>query len=142
MKMAKTKLVQTKAKKKRAIARVRLSKTGKGSYKVNSTPAKKWGNQLAQKVLKLPMSIARDVLGDQIDELDIDVNVNGGGVMGQAEASSVAVAKALVEYSKNDKLKQAYLDYDRKLLVDDVRKKEAKKYLRKGARARRQKSYR
>lgn len=138
---AKKKLAIAKAKKKSAIARARV-KQGKTSYKVNGVPVGLYKNELVRETFLTPTRIAWEVLGDKIEGLDIDVNVSGGGVMGQAEAGKVAVAKALVAWSGSDKLKKAFLDYDRNLLVDDVRRKEPKKYLRKGARARYQKSYR
>ena len=57
--------------------------------------------------------------------------------------SEILHAKALVEYSKNSKLKEQFLEYDRNLLVADVRRKEPAKPNRHGqARAKRQKSYR
>lgn len=138
---AKTKIVIAKAKKKKAIARARV-KAGKDSYKVNEVPVQIYENELARETLMIPVRIAGQVLGDKAVGIDIDVNISGGGVMGQAEAGKVAVAKALVEWSGSDKLKKAFLEYDRSLLVDDVRKKEPKKYLRDGARAKPQKSYR
>jgi len=45
-------------------------------------------------------------------------------------------------WTGNEKLKEAYLGYDRSLLVSDMRNKEPKKFDAKGARAKRQKSYR
>ena len=87
--------------------------------------------------------IAKEVLGEKsIEGLDIDINVKGGGISGQAFACRTALGKAFVQWSKDDTLKKTYLDYDRSLIIDDVRVKESKKYLRKGARARPTKSYR
>ena len=74
---------------------------------------------------------------------DIDIDVTGGGISSQAEASRLAIAKAMVEYGKGEKLKEIFLGYDRNLLVADVRRKEAAKPNRHGqARAKVQKSYR
>ncbi len=53
-----------------------------------------------------------------------------------------AIAKALVEYTQNDKLKNAYIKYDRMLLVDDTRRVEPKKPLGTKARKKKQKSKR
>ena len=76
-------------------------------------------------------------------KVDIDINVAGGGIISQAEASRLAIARALVEYSKSNSLKDSFLKYDRHLLVADTRRKEASKPNRHGqARAKRQKSYR
>ena len=76
------------------------------------------------------------------ESLDIDVDVRGGGFMGQAEAVKTAIAKALVGWTDSEELRKAYLGFDRNLLVDDVRRRETKKPLGRGARKKRQKSYR
>ena len=89
--------------------------------------------------LKEPLIIA----GDAANKADISVNVIGGGIASQADASRLAIAKGLVEFSKNSKLKEDFLNYDRNLLVADVRRKEPAKPNRHGqARAKVQKSYR
>jgi len=142
-KVSKKRIVITKAKKKTAIARARIKEAkSRGQYRINSQPVEVYGNELTNHVVLIPITIAKEVLGKTVDSLDIAVRVSGGGVMGQAEAVKVAVAKALIEWTGSEKLKKAFLEYDRNLLVDDVRKKEPKKYLRDGARAKPQKSYR
>ncbi|MCD6414848.1 MAG: 30S ribosomal protein S9 [Candidatus Diapherotrites archaeon] len=138
---AKGKVVVTKAKKKKAVARARIRPAESFSYKINGKPAELYENELVRETALIPIRIADDVLGGR-SKFDIDVNISGGGIAGQAGAAQTAVAKALVGITESDKLKQAFLSYDRNLLVDDVRKKEPKKYLRKGARAKYQKSYR
>ena len=75
-------------------------------------------------------------------KVDIDVSVQGGGVMGQAEATRTAIAKAIVEFFKDETLEKAFKQYDRSLLISDVRRKLPKKPLGRGARKARQKSYR
>jgi len=79
---------------------------------------------------------------DTYKKLDISVNVKGGGMFGQAEAIRQAIAKMLVQYNK--KLKQVFLDYDRTLLVADVRRTEPHKPSRskKGPRRHKQRSKR
>ena len=62
--------------------------------------------------------------------------------MGQAHAARTALGKALIAWTNNEKLKELFLSYDRSIIIDDVRQKEAKKFLRKGARAKGIKSYR
>lgn len=137
----KKKVVVTKAKKKEAVARARIKTADNFSYKVNGKPVELFENRLVRDTMLIPIRIAKGVIGDGFI-FDIDVNVFGGGIVGQAGAAQTAVAKALVEMTESEKLKKAFLDYDRNLLVDDVRRKEPKKYLRKGARAKYQKSYR
>ncbi len=141
---SKEKVVLTKGKKKTAIARARIKlATGHGSYKINKKPAELYEPEIVRNEIMTPLWIAMDVLGeDKINKLDIDVNVKGGGIVGQAEAIKTAVAKGIVEITDSEELKNAYLNYDRSLLVDDVRRKEPKKFMHKGARARFQKSYR
>ena len=77
-----------------------------------------------------------------MDKVNIDVSVNGGGFMSQASAVRTAIAKGLVEFTSDPSLKIAFLDHDRSLLVSDSRRKESKKPLGRGARKKRQKSYR
>ncbi len=138
----KTKVVMTKAKRKTAIARARIKK-GSGSVRINSKPLDAFTPDAARREILVPFILAESVMGAKFaDGLDIDVNVNGGGYMSRAEASKTAIAKALVDWSNSEDLKEMFLEYDRLLLVDDVRRKESKKPLRSGARARWQKSYR
>jgi small subunit ribosomal protein S9 len=78
---------------------------------------------------------------DTYPKVDIDVDVQGGGVVSQAEAARLAIARALTIY--NPKLKKTFLDYDRTLLVADVRQREPRKPNTGGkARKKTQKSYR
>jgi small subunit ribosomal protein S9 len=73
---------------------------------------------------------------------DISINVNGGGSSGQAQAARSALAKVITKAASSDVVRKMYMDYDRNLLVDDVRQVEPKKYKGPKARARFQKSYR
>jgi len=132
----KDKTVHTSGKRKRSIARATL-KPGKGVIKVNKRPLEIITPEVAQLRLKEPLAIAG------IPNIDINVNVVGGGWSSQTEAARLAIAKALVEYAKSDELKQKFLEYDRHLLVADTRRKEPRKPLcHSKARAKRQKSYR
>ena len=72
---------------------------------------------------------------------DVRLNVQGGGISSQAEACRLALARALVEFDK--RLEKTFLEYDRQLLVADVRQRESRKPNTHGkARSKRQKSYR
>jgi len=62
--------------------------------------------------------------------------------MGQAEATRTAIAKGLVDFLKDEELERLFKDYDRSLLISDPRRKLPKKPLGRGARKKRQKSYR
>ena len=81
--------------------------------------------------------------GDAAQKVDINVKVIGGGMSSQADAARLAIAKSLVAVNKGSKLRDLFLQYDRNMLVADVRRKEARKPNRHGkARAKVQKSYR
>jgi len=130
--------LHTSGKRKTAIARATL-RQGSGIVRINKIPVNLIGQKTSMLKLLEPLILAGDVAG----KVDIDVNVSGGGITGQAEASRLAIAKALVNFAKGDKLKDVFLNYDRNLLVADVRRKEPAKPNRHGqARAKVQKSYR
>lgn len=138
----KTKIVNSKAKRKTAVARARIKK-GTGNIKINAKPLDIYGNEFTRHEVGIPFMIGEGVLGRGFEEtLDIDINVKGGGYMSRAEAVKTAIAKALVDWTDSEDLKKAYLHHDRNMLVDDVRRKEPKKPMGRGARKKRQKSYR
>jgi len=124
-------------KRKMAVARASVI-VGKGRVRVNAKPIEFHEPKLAREKIMEPLIIA----GDIVEKMDIDVNVAGGGVMGQADASRTAIAKAIVNFTADTELKKKYVAYDRSLLVSDPRRKLPKKPLGRGARKKRQKSYR
>lgn len=128
----------TSGKRKRAVARAVLTE-GTGKVLIN----KKDYNHLQMfDKLKIdePIRIAEKVLGKIA--FDASINVKGGGEKGQIDAARLALAKAIVKFSNSEELTKAYLDYDRQMLVADVRRKETCKPGDSKARSRRQKSYR
>ncbi|MAG91416.1 30S ribosomal protein S9 [Candidatus Woesearchaeota archaeon] len=130
--------IHASGKRKTAIARATL-KQGSGLVRVNSVPIDLVEPKMSRLKLREPLILA----GDVANKVNIDVTVFGGGATSQADASRLAIAKALVDFTKNDKLKEIFLSYDRNLLVADVRRKEAAKPNRHGkARSKIQKSYR
>jgi small subunit ribosomal protein S9 len=131
------KVIHTSGKRKTAIARGRF-RTGKGRVRINKSPVELYDPELARLKIKEPLTLAGDLLND----VDIDVRVAGGGVMGQAEAARMVIAKGLVQWTSDMELKEKYNQYDRTMLVGDPRRSEPKKYGGPGARARKQKSYR
>jgi small subunit ribosomal protein S9 len=140
--MGKKKIVTQTGKKKTAVARAVL-KEGKGVVRINKKPLEIIQPDVVRAKISEPLFIASDSGGDiDISGIDIEVNVAGGGFMGQAEAIRTAIACGLVEWTEDENLRETYLKYDRTLLVSDARKKERKKFGGKGARAKRQKSYR
>ena len=131
------KVIHTSGKRKTAIARGRF-RTGKGRVRINKSPVELYDPELARLKIQEPLTLAGDLLND----VDIDVRVVGGGVMGQAEAARMVIAKGLVQWTSDMELKEKYNQYDRTMLVGDPRRSEPKKYGGPGARARKQKSYR
>jgi small subunit ribosomal protein S9 len=129
--------ITAKSKKKTAVARAVIKK-GKGIVRINKRNIALFEPRHLREMVEEPLQIAKGLA----KEVDIAVSAVGGGFMSQAMAARTAIAKALVEYSGDEKLKKAFLQYDRMLLVDDIRRKEAKKPLGIGARRKKQKSKR
>jgi small subunit ribosomal protein S9 len=131
-------VTNTSGKKKTAIARATI-RDGEGRVRVDSRPVELVEPELAQLKMLEPFRIAEDELRETVD---VDVDVEGGGVMGQADAARTAIARALVDHTNDAELRDAFMEFDRSLLVNDVRQSESKKWGGPGARARYQKSYR
>ena len=136
-KKARRKGVVTKPRRKTAIAHATLRK-GTGRIRVNRMLLEIIQPRYVQLLIKEPITLA----GDLANDIDVDVSVKGSGQMAQAVAARGAIAKALVSYTNSPKLKKEFLDYNRMLIVDDIRQTEPKKPLGKGARAKKQKSKR
>ena len=135
--MTTRKIVNTSGKRKTAIARATI-KEGRGLIRINKKPLELYEPDIARWKILEPIALA----GDIINKVNIEVNVRGGGFMSQANAVRTAIARGLVEYTGDTTLKTVYLQHDRTLLVNDPRRKEPKKPLGRGARKKRQKSYR
>ena len=130
-------VTNTSGKKKTAIARATV-RDGSGEVRVNSRPIELVDPEIARLKMLEPFRIVDGVR----DNVQIDVSVRGGGVIGQADAVRTAIARGLVEHTNDAELRDAYMAFDRSLLVNDVRQSEPKKWGGPGARARYQKSYR
>lgn len=129
------KQIHTQGKRKRAIARATLS-SGTGKIKVNGCLLDNYANHFTRLRIQEPIILA----GDVSKKINFNINVTGGGINGQADAIRLAIARSLVQHDK--KLKPIFDEYDRLLLVADVRRKEVCKPNDSKARAKRQKSYR
>ena len=134
VKQKKKKMMITIGKRKKAKARAFISE-GRGRILINSKSIDSIQPRYVQMRLKEPIVIA----GDIANKVDIEVKVEGGGVWGQTDAARTAIANALVKWSKDHKLKEAYIDYDRSLLVSDPRRTEPHKPSRSTAGPRRSK---
>lgn len=112
---------------KKAVARVWL-KRGKGDIKVNNRAFENYfDTEIAQNRAKTPYDVYPNTA-----KYDISVNVDGGGVVAQADAVKLGIARALLII--NPELRP--LLRDKGLLTVDSRVKERKKYGQRAARAR------
>jgi small subunit ribosomal protein S9 len=83
---------------KSAVARVYLLE-GKGNITINGKDIKVYfPSELMQYVVKQPLEVL-NLLGNY----DVKVNLDGGGVKGQAEALRLGIARALVEINPEHK---------------------------------------
>jgi len=130
-------IINTSGKRKTAVARATL-RPGKGVVRINSLILDIYSTELARMKISEPIQLLPGVL----DGVDVSIKVSGGGVMGQAEAVRTALARGIVKWHNDPRMKDVYQVYDRSLLVNDSRQKEAKKPHGRGARKKFQKSYR
>ncbi len=83
-------------KRKTSVARIVMSK-GKGSINVNGKKLVDYFDRdTSILILKQPL-----VLTKTENRFDINVNVKGGGLTGQADAIKHAITKALMQYDEN-----------------------------------------
>lgn len=130
------KVINVSGKRKKAVARATLKK-GTGKITINKKPLELFSTRIAQLKIKEPLVLS----GDVVNKVDININVHGGGQSGQLEAVRLVIGKALAEF--DPRLDEVFSNYDKHLLIADVRRKEPSKPNRHGkARAKRQKSYR
>ncbi len=126
-------------KRKTAVAKVRI-KAGSGKIFYNFLPSEELGlyHRLA---LVEPLRIYQKELAEE-PRFDFHITTQSGGKEAQIQAARLAIARALLAITGSDVLKKAFINYDRNIIVQDSRRKEAYKPGDSKARARRQKSYR
>ena len=130
------KVIHVSGRRKQAIARATL-RPGAGIVRINS----KLLNTVSPKIYQMRIQEPIEIAGDRATGVNIDVVVKGGGIASQADAARLAIARALVALDKD--LQKEFLEYDRTLLIADIRMKETHKPNCHGkARSKRQKSYR
>ncbi|MHA2059511.1 MAG: 30S ribosomal protein S9 [Candidatus Ranarchaeia archaeon] len=133
-----TKVVLSSGKRKTAIARARI-KQGTGIIRVNG----KTVEAITPDFSRMKIQEALMIIGeDQINKVDVSVKVEGGGFVSQAEAVRIALTRGILNWSKQTTLRSRVVDYDRTFIAGEPRRKESKKAGARGARAKRQKSYR
>ena len=131
------KVIHTSGKRKTAIARGKF-RAGKGSVRINKSPVELYHPELARLKIKEPLTLA----GELVNNVDIDVKVVGGGVMGQAEAARMVIAKGLVQWTSDMDLKEKFNLVRQNHACGRPTPYRTKKIRWNGARARKQKSYR
>ena len=120
-----TEITRATGRRKRAVARVRLS-SGTGKITVNGRTVEEYFPSDADRmVLTEPLRLT-----ELSETYDIDVTMHGGGRSGQAGALRLGIARALcdIDPELRDSVKKAGF------LTRDPRKKESKKYGLKKAR--------
>ena len=132
------KVLVVSGKRKTAVARA-VVKPGVGKVRINLTPVEIYEPEIAREKIMEPLLQAGE---DVWKQLDMDVKTSGGGYMGQAEAARMAVANALLKWTKSSHIRTVFTEYDRTMIAGDSRRKEPKKFGGPGARAKEQKSYR
>ena len=123
--MAEKPLTQTTGRRKQAVARVRL-RPGTGVITINKRPLAQYFPSETQAMVATEALRVTNLL----ETYDIDANIDGGGVSGQAGALRMGIARALIELDPELRgvVKKAGL------LTRDAREKESKKYGLKKAR--------
>jgi len=125
---------------------------GNGKVRINNVPAEILEPKIAKEMVLTPINL----LGEIRNRVDVSVKVRGGGFMGQAFASAVAISRALTGEGKGgrdpkdhpltksvrEEVRKKIMEFDRHLLSGDPRQTESKKFGGPGARRRKQKSYR
>lgn len=112
-------------------------KKGTGRVTVNNILLEDYTPKMAKMRIMEPL-----LLSGMKDQINVSVKVNGGGIIGQSNAARLAIARAIVNFSEDKNIEKTFLEYDRQLLVADIRRKETCKPNDSKARAKRQKSYR
>lgn len=93
-------VINAVGRRKQAIARVYLS-DGKGNITINERDYKEYfGSPILQYIVEQPLNLI-EVIG----KYDIQVNLDGGGVKGQAEALRLGITRALIKIDENNKPK-------------------------------------
>jgi small subunit ribosomal protein S9 len=133
------KIVDASGKRKTAIARAILKTEGKGIVKINSVPLETYQPRIAKERI---IELFKLLDEPKLKEVDIKVSVKSGGIMSQTDAIRMAIARVINKFLKRKSTANLFKDYDNSLLSGDSRRKEPKKFGGKGARARRQKSFR
>ena len=136
---AKSITVIATGRRKRAIARASLS-NGNGNILINNKSLDLIEPKELRSIIMEPFSVSPTAAKLQ-DKINIKINVFGGGMSSQAQASRNSISKAIIAFVNNDSIRNEFNDY-RYMIADDPRRVESKKFKGPKARARFQTSYR
>ncbi len=134
------KAVMAGGKRKEAVARATL-RSGIGRLRLNGVDVSIIKPAEIREIILEPLHIS-EAAAKIARASDIDISVYGGGISGQAQASRNALAKVILKASESEEIRMTYRNYDRRILADDSRRVEPKKFEGPKARARFQTSYR
>ncbi len=91
-------VINSIGRRKAAVARVYVSE-GKGNITINKRDLNEYFPlEQFQYVVKQPLLVL-----DAVEKYDIKVNLDGGGIKGQAEALRLAIARALVKIDEENR---------------------------------------
>lgn len=133
---SKKQTLQTRGTRKKAIAIATVVK-GTGKIRINSRLLDIIEPRYVRMRIREPLIIAEHFQKDLTLDIDMDISVKGGGIWGQADAARIAIANGLIEFTKAKGLKEAFLDYDRNMIIPDARRTEPHKPSRSSAGPRR-----
>ena len=112
---------------KTSVARVFL-RSGKGDVTINGRPLNEYfTTETSRAMVRQPL-----LATETADKFDVIILTDGGGIVGQAGAVRLGIARALIEFNAELRAKLKDLGY----LTRDPRQHERKKYGQKGARKR------
>ena len=119
-------VINTIGRRKTSVARIYMT-PGKGAITVNNKDvATYFPVDIMQIIVKQPLTTV-----EAVDKFDIKVNVDGGGIKGQAEAIRLAISRALCEVDAEHRpalKKEGFLTRDARMVE---RKKPGRKKARK-----------
>ena len=91
-------VINALGRRKAAVARV-FVREGSGKIVINKREFENYfPSQILQFVVKQPLTTL-----DVVEKYDIMINLDGGGIKGQAEAARLGIARALVKINPEDK---------------------------------------
>lgn len=118
--------INTLGRRKTAVARIYLT-PGKGEILINGRDLKEYFPfEVHQILVKQPFTTL-----ESAESYDVKINVQGGGIKGQAEAARMAISRALVEYNGENRpplKKEGFLTRDSRMVE---RKKAGRRKARK-----------